>query len=283
MTGAFLSGCFLACFRVVEVDLIGDGSYVLIILDERRRWLVRVEEGKKLHTHRGVVDVGCLIGKPYGCIIESSKGYRFYAVKPTLADLAIKARRATQIIYPKDLGFILLNLTIGRGSIVVEAGTGSGVLTGVLASWVMPEGRVYSYEVREEFLDVARRNLERMGVLEYVELKNKDVVEGIDEENVDAVVLDMATPWLVVRHAYRALKPGRVMASFSPTIEQVQKTVFEMEREGFIDVRTYECLLRDVIVKEGKTRPDTFMIGHTGYMTFGRKIVRSLGGEQLGN
>ncbi|MEM1884668.1 MAG: tRNA (adenine-N1)-methyltransferase, partial [Candidatus Jordarchaeales archaeon] len=231
-------------------------------------------EGETLHTHKGVVNIGALIGMPYGCAVRSSKGEKFYIVKPTLADFALKAKRATQIIYPKDLGFILLNLAVGRGSRVVEAGTGSGVLTGVLASWVMPEGRVYSYEVREEFLKVAKKNLERMGVAEYVELKNKDILEGIEEKEVDAVVLDMATPWLVVPYAYEALKAGRVMASFSPTIEQVQKTVSEMEKVGFVDIHTYECLLREIIVKEGRTRPESFMVGHTGYVTFGRKVIR---------
>ncbi|MEM3511608.1 MAG: tRNA (adenine-N1)-methyltransferase [Candidatus Jordarchaeales archaeon] len=257
-------------------DVVSSGDYILVVLDEKRKWLVKVKEGEALHTHKGVVDLGSLIGMPYGCTIRSSRGEEFFVVRPTLADFAVKAKRATQIIYPKDLGFILMNLAVGRGSRVVEAGTGSGVLTGVLASWVMPEGRVYSYEVREEFLKVAKKNLERMGVAEYVELKNKDVTEGIEEDNVDAVVLDMATPWLVVDHAYMALKAGRVMASFSPTIEQVQKTVFEMEKVGFIDVRTYECLLREIIVKEGRTRPESFMVGHTGYVTFGRKVVRAL-------
>ncbi|MBS7287981.1 MAG: tRNA (adenine-N1)-methyltransferase [Candidatus Freyarchaeota archaeon] len=254
---------------------IAFGDYVLIVLDERRKWLVRVKEGETLHTHKGSVDLGSLIGLPYGCVVKSNKGEEFFIVRPTLADFAVKAKRATQIIYPKDLGFILMNLAVGRGSRVVEAGTGSGVLTGVLASWVMPEGRVYSYEIREEFLKVAKKNLERMGVAEYVELKNKDIAEGIDEGDVDAVVLDVATPWLIVGHAYRALKAGRVMASFSPTIEQVQRTVLEMEKAGFVDVRTYECLLREVIVKEGRTRPESFMVGHTGYMTFGRKVIRS--------
>jgi len=257
-------------------ETIASGDYVLLFLDEKRKWLVRVREGEVLHTHKGVVDLGSLMGMPYGCMVKSSKGEEFFVVKPTLADFALKAKRATQIIYPKDLGFILMNLAVGRGSRVVEAGTGSGVLTGVLASWVMPEGRVYSYEVREEFLKVARKNLERMGVMDYVELKNKDVVEGIEEGDVDAVVLDMATPWLVVGHAYRVLKAGRVMASFSPTIEQVQKTVLEMEKVGFVDVRTYECFLREMIVKEGRTRPESFIVGHTGYITFGRKVIRDI-------
>ena len=263
--------------------VIEEGDDVLLYLKRKKTFLVKAERGKTFHTHKGFLDLGSLIGGEYGVKIMSSQGVEFVALKPRPVDYAFKMARRTQIVYPKDMGLILVYSGIAPGSRVVEAGTGTGALTSMLASHVKPNGRVFSYEVREEFLEAAAKNLKRAGVDDVVKLKNKDITKGIDEYEVDAVILDMATPWLVVRHAYRALKPGRVMASFSPTIEQVQKTVFEMEREGFIDVRTYECLLRDVIVKEGKTRPDTFMIGHTGYMTFGRKIVRGLGGEQLGN
>jgi len=133
---------------------------------------------------------------------------------------------------------------------------------------------VYSYEVRKEFIGTALENLERAGVSEYVDVKNMDVTQGIDEEEVDAVVLDMATPWLVVPHAYSALKGSGALVSFSPTIDQVVKTVEALRENGFVDVQTIECIMRRMQTERGKTRPETLMTGHTGYITFARKAIK---------
>ncbi|HDI75359.1 MAG TPA: methyltransferase domain-containing protein, partial [Thermoprotei archaeon] len=160
---------------------------------------------------------------------------------------------------------------VGPGSIVVEAGTGSGFLTAALAYYVRPDGRVYSYEIRRDFLEIARKNLSLCGLLPYVDLKHKDIVDGIDEKNVDAVILDMPNPWDVVPHAKEALKDGGVFVSFLPTINQVEKIVEKLIHENFLDVLTIETLLRKIKVKKGETRPETFMIGHTGYIVFARK------------
>jgi tRNA (adenine57-N1/adenine58-N1)-methyltransferase len=252
---------------------INVGDYVLLIYDRKRRWLLKAEAGKIHHTHKGAVNFDDIIGKPYGTMVLSTLNYKFYVVKPTPMDLLLKMQRATQIIYPKDMGFILLNTGVVPGSRVVEAGTGSGALTSILANYVKPSGKVYSYENREEFLKIARKNLEKTGVLDYVELKSKDILEGIEEERVDAVILDMATPWLAVKLAYDALIAGGHFASYSPTIEQVQKTVKELENQNFIDLTTLECIVRYINVEEGKTRPETRMIGHTGYMTFALKVL----------
>ncbi|MFB0563340.1 MAG: tRNA (adenine-N1)-methyltransferase [Candidatus Lokiarchaeia archaeon] len=249
------------------------GDYVLLIYDRKRRWLLKAEEEKKHHTHRGVVNFDDIIGNPYGTTVLSNLNHKFYVVRPTPMDLILKMQRATQIIYPKDIGLILLNTGVGPGSRVVEAGTGSGALTSILANYVKPAGRVYSYENREEFLKIARKNLEKAEVINYVELKNKDILEGIEEEQVDAVILDIATPWLVVKLAYDVLIGGGHFASYSPTIEQVQKTVKELKKEKFIDLRTQECIVRYINVEEGKTRPETRMIGHTAFLTFARKII----------
>lgn len=252
---------------------INVGEYVLLIYDRKRRWLIKVEQGKTHHTHKGMINLDDIIGKPYGTMVLSNLNHKFYAVKPTPVDMVLKMQRATQIIYPKDIGLILLNTGVIPGSRVVEAGTGSGALTSILANYVKPSGKVYSYENREEFLNTARKNLEKAGVLEYVELKNKDILEGIEEKQVDAVILDMATPWLAVKIAYDALITGGHFASYSPTIEQVQKTVKELKKQNFIDITTLECMVRYINVEEGKTRPETRMIGHTGYMTFALKVT----------
>jgi len=128
--------------------------------------------------------------------------------------------------------------------------------------------------VREEFIETAIRNLEKAGMLGYVELQNKDITQGIDEKDLDAVVLDMATPWLVVPHAYSALKGSGIFISFSPTIDQVVKTTEGLEETGFMDIETVECLVRRIQTERGKTRPETLMTGHTGYITFARKALK---------
>ncbi len=253
---------------------IREGEDVLLYLDRKRTFLVRVEKGKSFHTHKGFVQLDDLVGKEYGTRITSSMDVEFVALKPILRDYIFKIKRRTQISYPKDIALILMFSGVGSGSRVVEAGTGTGSLTSALAFYVKPNGRVYSYEIRLEFVEMALKNLKRVGVSEYVELKNKDITEGIDEEEVDAVILDMATPWLVVPHAYSALKGSGVLVSFSPTIDQVVKTVEALKENGFVAIETVESLMRRMQIERGKTRPQTLMTGHTGYITFARKAFK---------
>jgi tRNA (adenine57-N1/adenine58-N1)-methyltransferase len=256
-------------------QIISEGEDVLLYLDRKRTYLVRVEKGKSFHTHKGFIQLDDLVGKEYGTRIASSMGVEFIALKPTLRDYIFKMQRKTQISYPKDIALILVFSGVGPGSRVVEAGTGTGALTSALAFYVKPAGKVYSYEIRREFMDMALKNLKRAGVSEYVDLKNKDITEGIDEKDVDAVVLDMATPWMVIPQAYSALKGSGALVSFSPTIDQVIKTVDALKEEGFVDIETIECLVRSMQVELGKTRPQTLMIGHTGYITFARKAFKA--------
>jgi len=255
-----------------QEDVIHEGSFVLLYLDGKRKYLTRAEKGHVLHTHRGYLLLDSLIGLRYGSRVRSNVGADFVALQPTPWDFVLKIARKTQVIYPKDMALIVFKLGLRPGMRVVEAGTGSGALTCALAFFVRP-GVVYSYDVNPSFQEVARKNLERAGLLDYVVLKVKDVTQGIDEEGVDAVVLDMATPWLVVPHAWKALKGGGHFASFSPTINQVEKTVVELKKQGFVDIKVYELLLREMKVEEGAVRPETLMIGHTGYVTFARKAL----------
>ncbi len=254
-------------------DVVREGDDVLLYLDRKRTWLVRAIPGRELHTHKGVVRLSDVIGLPYGSRIRSSTGEEFVVLRPTIRDYVLKGRRATQIIYPKDMGLILAFTGIGPGWRVVEGGTGTGALTAFLAYHVRPDGRVYSYEVRPEFLEVARANLERIGLLDFVELKLADITEGISERGVDAVVLDIASPWLAIPHAHEALRGGGTLASFSPTVDQVVKTVQALREHGFVDIQVIECLLRHIRAEPGKTRPEWLMRAHTGYITFARKAL----------
>ena len=255
-------------------ELIREGDHVLLYLDSRRTYLVKVEKDKDFHTHKGFVKLGNLIEKNYGTRIKSNLNVEFIALKPILRDYIIKCSRKTQIMYPKDIALTIMFSGIGPGSKVVEAGTGSGALTTALAHFVKPEGRVYSYEVREKFVEIAKKNLMRSGLIHFVELKNKDVITCIDESDVDAVILDLATPWLAILNAYNALKPSGTIVSFSPTIDQVVKTVEALKENSFVDIETVECLMRRMQAERGRTRPQTLMTGHTGYITFARKATK---------
>lgn len=259
---------------MVQSQTIREGDNILLYLDKRRSYLVKAEKGKNFHTHKGYIQFDNLIGKKYGVRFLTSTGVEFAALKPALRDFIFKAQRRTQIMYPKDIALMVMFSGIGSGSRVVEAGTGAGALTTALAFYVKPKGHVYSYEIRAEFQEIAVKNLKKAQLEKYVDLKTKDVTLGIDEKNVDAVVLDLAIPWLVIAHACSALKNSGSIVSFSPTIDQVVKTVETLDENGFVDVGTFECIMREMQVERGKTRPETLMTGHTGYVTYARKAAK---------
>ena len=253
---------------------ISEGDYVLIYLDARRTYMIKMQAGQTFHTHKGYLKLDELIGKEYGEPIKSSLGIYFTTLKPALTDYIMKSSRNTQIIYPKDAALIVMFSGIGPGSRVVESGTGTGSLTTALAHYVGPTGKVYTYELRSEFQKNAAKNLERSKLIDHVEMKSGDVTLGIEERDVDAVILDLAVPWLVVPHAYEALRPSGILVSFSPTIDQVVKTTEALRENGFVFIETIECMMRAMQVERGKTRPQTLMTGHTGYITHARKILK---------
>lgn len=255
-------------------EKIAEGDYVLIYLDSRRTYMIKIEAGKTFHTHKGYLKLDELIGKGYGEPIKSSLGIFFTTLRPALTDYIMKSSRNTQITYPKDAALIVMFSGIGPGSRVVESGTGTGALTTALAHYVGPTGKVYTYELRSEFQKNATKNLQRSKLIDYVEMKSGDVTLGIEERDLDAVILDLATPWLVVPHAYEALKPSGIIVSFSPTIDQVVRTTEALKENSFVFIETVECMMRAMQVERGKTRPQTLMTGHTGYITHARKILK---------
>ncbi len=251
--------------------MVREGSRVLLYLNERRQYLVRVAAGKDLHTHRGYIKHSDLIGKEFGGSVKSSMNTDFVLLPPLLNDYVARFSRRTQVLYEKDIGLILAYAGVRAGSRVIEAGTGSGALTCVLASIVGASGRVYSYEVNEDSVRIARENLKGVGLDGVVELRLKDAVEGFEEREVDAVILDLGSPWLIVPRAREALKRGGILLSFSPTIDQIQKTLALMRSGGFVWIEVLESILRKWQTGEGKLRPETLMVGHTGFFCVARR------------
>jgi tRNA (adenine57-N1/adenine58-N1)-methyltransferase len=260
-----------------EKDIIKNDDLIFLIFDNRRRWLLQVKIGEQFHTDRGIIDFNDIIGKPFGSVIFSkpfeSQGYKFYIFKPLPSDYIIYMTRKTQIIYPKDAGLILLYTGIGPGSIVIEAGCGSGALTCILGNYVKPNGHVYSYDIREKSLKRARRNILKANLQNIVTIEYGDIINNeLDHFNVDSIVLDMAMPWEAIKKVRNYIKFSGTLVSFSPTIEQVKKTTFALVENHFFEINTYELLERKIQVKENATRPEVRMIGHSGYLTFGRKF-----------
>ena len=191
-------------------------------------------------------------------------------LEPALGDLMTHLKRGTQIIYPKDAAYLVHRLNLRAGSRVIEAGTGSGVLTTALAWSVAPMGRVYTYEVRPETHQLARRNLERVGLLPYVEMSLGSIDEGFRQTGVDALFLDVREPWRFLDAVRDALKPGGFFAGLIPTTNQVSDLIMGLEANSFGEVAVEELLLRAYKPVPDRLRPDDTMIGHTGYLVFAR-------------
>jgi len=261
----------------MTTGIIKENDLIFLVLDERRRWLVEVKAGDSFHTHRGIIEFDDLIGKPFGSCIFSkpheSQGYKFFVLKPLPSDYILHMSRKTQIIYPEDAGLILIYSGIGPGSEVVEAGCGSGALTCILGNYVRPNGHIYSYDVNEKSLVRAKKNITKAHLDDVVSIQYGDIIEDdFKHKNVDSIVLDLAQPWKAVEKVKDYLKLSGILVSFSPTIEQVKKTTFAMRNNNFFEINSYELLKRRIQVKKNATRPEVRMIGHSGYITFGRKV-----------
>ena len=259
----------------MQLTTVTEGGLVLLYFDVRRQWLLRVEKGREFHTHKGFIKTDEIIGLPLGSEVKSSLGERFWLLKPTTHDFIMHSVRLTQIMYPKDIGLILLKLSLTSGLKVLEVGTGSGAMTVAAATAIKPDGHVHTYEVRNEFADMAERNLKRASVAEYVTLHRADAGDGIEEGGFDAAIIDVGDPWPLIPLVHDALLGGAPLVSFSPTVNQVEKTTETLGRVGFVNVHTLECFIREIRADTGKTRPATMMVGHTGYMTFAQKVIRS--------
>ena len=249
------------------------GEPVLLIDRKSRRYLVDLATGREFHTHTGVIAHDDVIGAPEGTRLKSSRGAAFLALRPTLADAVLKMPRGAQVIYPKDTGAILMLADIFPGGRVLEAGVGSGALSMAL----LRAGAVVSgYERREDFCARARANVERFcgaEALERYRTEIRDVYEGIDETDLDRVVLDLPEPWQVVPHAALALRTGGILLAYVPSIVQVQRLRRALDDSPFDLHDTVEVLHRGWHVEGDAVRPNHRMVAHTGFLTVSRLIA----------
>ena len=253
-----------------------EGEVILLVDKVGRRHRVRLRAGERHSIHSGLVHHDDLIGRPEGVVISTQMGARLLAVRPTFAEQVTGRRRQAQPIYPKDLGAILVTADVHPGAQVIEAGTGTGALTLAALRAVGPQGAVVSYESREEFLEAARRGIvESLGALPAnLTLKLGDVYEGMDERDMDRVLLDLPEPWQAAPAAKSALRPGGIVFAHCPNVSQVQR-FFDCLRElrGFGMLEAFEVLQRGWTVRGRSMRPSHRMVAHTGFLCFARRLA----------
>lgn len=249
------------------------GDLVVLVDKSQREFLRQMVPGTEFQTDHGVVSHDEVIGKRWGEIVLSHIGYGYMILPPSMDQLIRSIQRATQIIYPKEIGYIIMKMNIGPGTRIIEAGTGSGGLTLALARMVRTEGHVYTYEARADIQALAERNMARVGLTPWVTFRLRDIAEGFDEEGVDALFLDVREPWRYLEHVKTALKGGGFFGSLLPTTNQVTMLLrgLEMSDFGFIEVE--ELLLRPYKPVPGRLRPADRMIAHTGFLVFARSLI----------
>jgi tRNA (adenine57-N1/adenine58-N1)-methyltransferase len=250
------------------------GDVVQLVGRDKKYFIIRLTAGSRLETHRGILPHDQLIGTPLGQEVFTHLGHAFFLLEPSTDDLIRDLKRTSQIIYPKDAGFILMKLSVKPGQTVLEAGTGSGGMTTILAQTVGPAGRVVSYDVRPDMQRVAQRNLDRLGLSERVTLKLRDIAAGFDETEADAFFLDVPNPWDYTTQVRQALKGGGFFGSIVPTTNQIATLLAAMQRDAYEFIEVCEVLLRYYKTVPERVRPTDRMVAHTGFLVFGRPITR---------
>ncbi len=254
------------------VNLVKEGDLVQLHGSTHKNHLLILKAGEVFMTHRGVIKHDDIIGQPWGVRLESHSGHPFFVLQPGITDLVQAIKRTTQIMYPKDIGYIVLRLGVGPGRRVLECGGGSGGLTTVLAYLIGDTGCVYSYERNPETQQLARKNLRLFGLEERVEFKLGDANEGFEERNLDAIFLDLPNPYDYLEQVRASLKGGGQFATLLPTMNQVELTLRALSHSNFAFIDVCEILLRHYKSDWSRLRPVDRMVAHTGYLIFARSI-----------
>jgi tRNA (adenine57-N1/adenine58-N1)-methyltransferase len=247
------------------------GERVMLIDAKDRHYLITLKPGSAFHTHAGIVQHDDVIGHLEGSLITSNSERSFLVLRPTLSDVILKMPRGAQVIYPKDLGAILMQADIGPGMRVLEAGVGSGALSMTL---LRAGASITAYEIREDFAQHAIKNVhDFLGENVDYNVQIRDVTEGIDEVDLDRIILDMPEPWDVVKHAEGALRSGGIFLSYLPTINQTQLLRESLHQHSFGLEETVEILRRTWHIDGRSVRPDHRMVAHTGFLTSARRLA----------
>jgi tRNA (adenine57-N1/adenine58-N1)-methyltransferase len=252
------------------------GDVVLFIGKDRRTFIRPVQVGGHLQTHFGIIYYDELIGIPYGSKIKTHLGHSMYIIPPSIDDIVKHLHRETQIIFPKDLGYIVMKMSIMPGVKVIEAGTGSGALTMLLAMLVGEDGHIFSYERKAKMQDLARRNVSRIGLEHRVSFIERDISEGFDQTDVHAVFLDLPDPWVYLDHARRSLRGGGFFGAIVPTTNQLHTLLEHLYRGAWYLMQAEELILRPWRTIPQRIRPDDQMNGHTGFLVFARAVDREI-------
>lgn len=252
------------------------GETVLLIDDKGKRFLVKLSEGGRFEYHRGILTHGDIMAAPEGSVMTSTGGGRLTVIRPRLADFILKMPRGAQVVYPKDIGPILMWADIGPGQTVLEAGTGSGALTIALTRAVGPTGRVVTVERRDDHSVTAVKSITRWfgEIPSHLEMRSGEVEDAIAEVAPDRLVLDLPEPWHAAEIAGSSMPSGGILCAYIPTIPQVQHLVETLREAGcWIEIEISEHLYRTWNVSGRSVRPDHQMVGHTGFLVIARKVV----------
>jgi len=251
--------------------MVSYGEKVLLVDRKGGKHLITLEEGGKFHTKHGEILHDEVVAVGEGGWVSTHLGVKYAVLKPCFWDLLQRCRRGPQAVHPKDIGIMLVELGVEPGMSIIDVGSGSGILISALANYVGEKGRVVSYEMRKEFAEIAKKNVEALGLVKIVEIREADITKGVQDRGFDVATVDMANPWDVIPVMREALKPGGRIGLYTPSITQVIRSVKTLKENMFVDIRTMECLTRNIRVEEVLVRPESWMLGHTAYMTFARK------------
>lgn len=264
------------------MDKIKQNSPVLFYFNNSKKWLVKISKKESLHTHIGVIKHSDAIGKEYGSRLTTNKDKYVYLLKPTTYDYVMKIQHGTQIVYPKDLGYIVARSGIESGQKILEIGTGSGSLTSFVASIVKPRGHVYTFDVDENFMKIAEKNIKKAGVSKYITQTNLDLktAKKMPLEDMDVALIDLGDPWTVIPQVRQMLKGSGAVFAICPTMNQLEKLTMSLVENEFTDIESTEHILRTIDAREGKTRHSFQGIGHTTYLCYARKAFFGRGSKK---
>ena len=253
---------------------IKSGDHVLFFYSDSKKWLLKIKRKEQFHSHIGIIKHIDAIGKEFGSRLVTNKDKYVYLLKPSIHDYVMKMQHGTQIVYPKDFGYIAARTGLKTGQKIVEIGTGSGSLTTFVASIVSPRGHIDTFDVEDKFMAIAKKNIEKAGMSKYVTMHKQDlkVAKKMPVKDVDMVIIDLGDPWTVMPQARKMLKGSGVVVAICPTMNQLEKISSAFVANEFSDIECTEHILRHIEAREGKTRHSYRGIGHTTYLAIARKV-----------